>query len=112
MATSSTQPEAVRSLNVSGLDRRFSTVVTGDQVANGKPDPDIFLEAARRLGIAPDRCWAFEDSSAGAIAADRAGMSVYIVPDGHMPTPEAVEAATAVLTSLYAALPLLTCPAD
>jgi HAD superfamily hydrolase (TIGR01509 family) len=112
VATSSTRPEAVRSLSASGLDQRFSIVVTGDQVANGKPAPDIFLEAARRLSIAPDTCWAFEDSSAGAIAADKAGMSVYIVPDVHMPTPEASDAATSVLPSLYEAIPLLIGPAD
>ena len=107
VATSSTQPEAVRSLGASGLDRRFDIVVTGDQVPRGKPAPDIFLEAARRLQISPDTCWAFEDSSAGAIAAATAGMAVFIVPDIHAPTAEAAGVASAVLSSLHEAIPLL-----
>ena len=107
VATSSTQPEAVRSLGISGLDRRFNIVVTGDQVQHGKPAPDIFVEAAKRLQVPPGDCWAFEDSSAGAIAAATAGMTVFIVPDIHAPTAEAVAVASAVLTSLHEALPLL-----
>jgi len=52
----------------------FQVIVTGDQVKKGKPDPDIFLEAARRLNILPERCIVIEDSAAGVEAARRAGM--------------------------------------
>ncbi len=56
--------------------------VCGDdaEVANGKPAPDLFLVAARRLGIAAHDCWAFEDSPAGAVAARAAGCRVFVLP--------------------------------
>jgi len=56
--------------------------VCGDdaEVASGKPAPDLFLVAARRLGIAAHDCWAFEDSPAGAVAARAAGCRVFVLP--------------------------------
>ena len=56
--------------------------VHGDdaEIKQGKPAPDLFLEAARRLKVAPDQCWAFEDSQAGAEAALAAGCRVFVVP--------------------------------
>ena len=56
--------------------------VHGDdpQIQQGKPAPDLFIEAARRLNVAPTLCWAFEDSQAGAIAALAAGCRVFVVP--------------------------------
>ena len=56
--------------------------VHGDdaEIKQGKPAPDLFLEAARRLNVAPDQCWAFEDSQAGAEAALAAGCRVFVVP--------------------------------
>ena len=56
--------------------------VHGDdpQIQQGKPAPDLFIEAARRLNVDPTRCWAFEDSQAGAIAALAAGCRVFVVP--------------------------------
>ncbi len=95
VATSSTRPEAVRSLRLGSLDMHFSIVVTGDDVEQGKPAPDIFLEAARRLGVPPGECMAFEDSSAGAMSAAAAGMAVYIVPDLNAPTDQAASVAGA-----------------
>ena len=59
----------------------FETFVSGDQVANGKPAPDIYLEAARRLGVDPAECLTLEDSRNGARAAVAAGMICYAVPD-------------------------------
>ena len=56
-------------------------VVAGDEVARGKPAPDIFLAAAERLGHAPVDCLALEDSNAGVRAARDAGMRVVMVPD-------------------------------
>ena len=104
VATSSTAPEAVRSLGMSALAPRFSVVVTGDQVIHGKPAPDIYLEAARRISVPPAACLALEDSSAGALAAHRAGMRVLIVPDLNPPTAEAANVATAILPSLHEAI--------
>ncbi len=110
VATSSTAPEAERSLGLTGLKARFPIVVTGDQVANGKPAPDIYLAAAQRLGVAPAACVAFEDSNAGTLAASSAGMRTYLVPDLKTPNAEATAAATAVLASLHEALPLFSGP--
>lgn len=59
----------------------FDAFVTGDQVPNGKPAPDIYLEAARQLGADPAACLALEDSRNGARAAVAAGMVCYAVPD-------------------------------
>ena len=52
----------------------FDTVVASEDTEKGKPDPDVFLEAARRLGVAPDKCLVYEDGDPGVMAADRAGM--------------------------------------
>lgn len=61
---------------------RFDAVVSGEAVANPKPAPDIFLEAARRLGVAPEHCLVLEDSLAGATAGRAAAMAVIAVPEG------------------------------
>lgn len=81
VATSSQRSSAERKLRITGLDRYFSTVVSVNCIANPKPAPDPYLEAARRLGADPTRCVAFEDSDTGAEAAHRAGMRVVQVPD-------------------------------
>jgi beta-phosphoglucomutase-like phosphatase (HAD superfamily) len=64
-----------------GLRQRFRAVVTGSCVARPKPAPDIFLEAARRLGSMPGDCVALEDSLAGVVAARAAGMRAIAVPE-------------------------------
>jgi beta-phosphoglucomutase-like phosphatase (HAD superfamily) len=69
-------------------------------VAHGKPAPDLFLLAAKRLGIPPAECLAFEDSDPGVLAARAAGMRVVIIPDQKRPSPEAAKAAWRVLPSL------------
>jgi beta-phosphoglucomutase family hydrolase len=62
-----------------GLRRYFKTVVSGNDVQRGKPDPEIFLMAAERMGVAPRHCVVFEDSPAGVEAARRAGMRCVVV---------------------------------
>jgi HAD superfamily hydrolase (TIGR01509 family) len=69
------------SLKATGLANIFDTVVTFDDVGRAKPEPDLFLEAARRLGVTPERCLAFEDSCQGIEAAKRAGMHVVDVAE-------------------------------
>jgi len=59
-------------------------VVTGDEIPRGKPNPDIFIEAARRIGVPPSRCIVFEDSPAGALGGKRAGCLVVAIPDDRM----------------------------
>lgn len=63
-----------------GLDGLLPTVVSAEEVARGKPEPDVFLEAARRLGVAPAECVVLEDAAPGALAAARAGMRCIAVP--------------------------------
>jgi len=79
----------------------FAIRVLGDDPAvhRGKPAPDIFLEAARRLGVDPVDCLAFEDAPNGAAAARAAGMPVIVVPGDHAPR-DAYPEADEVLTTL------------
>ena len=69
VATSTGRTTADRHLQQAGLRERFKAIVTRDDVEHGKPAPDIYLEAARRLGVAPERCIALEDSHNGLRAA-------------------------------------------
>ncbi|MDD5033925.1 MAG: HAD family phosphatase [Methylococcaceae bacterium] len=73
LATNSDAPYARACLCRGGLEGRFPVTVTRDQVAVGKPEPDLFLEAARRLEVFPEHCLVLEDSPTGLIAARRAG---------------------------------------
>jgi HAD superfamily hydrolase (TIGR01509 family) len=104
VATSTHRHEAEFCLGLAELRERFAVVVTGDEVSQGKPQPDIYLEAAWRLGVPPGACIALEDSNAGVLAASRAGMLTLMVPDaGRLPSPEARRAAHAVCDSLLEA---------
>lgn len=107
LATSTRREAALDCLVPLGLDRRFSAIVTGDEVTYGKPAPDIYLKAAERLGIDPKLCLALEDSEPGAIAAATAGMRVIIVPDLRPPGDEARQAAFAVVPSLLQVIAML-----
>lgn len=81
IVTSSGREEAHRKIGVAGLAAAFPMVITVDDVARPKPDPEPYLLAAERLGVAPARCLVFEDSETGAEAAHRAGCVVVQVPD-------------------------------
>ena len=67
-------------LAMGGLDGRFDAVVTGEDEERGKPDPAVYLSAARALGVVPDRCLAIEDSINGVRAAKAAGMVCVAIP--------------------------------
>ena len=108
VATSTHREDAALSLRAARIDERFDAFVTGDEVVKGKPDPEIYLTAASRLGVDPQKCVAFEDSSPGVLAAARAGMTTFLIPDGgRIPTSQAVSAAFRVLPSLHEARPIL-----
>jgi HAD superfamily hydrolase (TIGR01509 family) len=72
-----------RSLEISGLAPLFRVVVTSDDVVHGKPAPDMFLLAAARMGVPPDKCLVFEDAEPGFKAAKAAGMACVQVPGKH-----------------------------
>jgi HAD superfamily hydrolase (TIGR01509 family) len=76
VATGGYRPVCVKTLEVLGLLGHFQAVVTAEDVKHGKPAPDVFLEAARRIGIAPEACAAFEDAELGLQSARAAGMHV------------------------------------
>src|SRR3954468_19077709 len=88
LASSSNLPLIELALELSGLRRFFAAVVSSEEVARGKPAPDVYLEAARRLGVAPERCAAVEDSTNGLLSAHAAGMRVIAVPDMRYPPSE------------------------
>jgi HAD superfamily hydrolase (TIGR01509 family) len=112
VATSSEAAFAEFSLGRAGLLDAFQAVVTGDQIERGKPSPDIYLEAAKRLGVDPMRCAAIEDSEAGAIAASSAGMVTLLVPDWVAPSAAARRAAHHVFASLGEAHAFLSARLD
>ncbi|WP_377047536.1 HAD family hydrolase [Roseibacillus persicicus] len=80
IATGGSRLVAEKTLQVLGLSDLFDEVVTADDVTNGKPDPEVFLQAAERIGIEPTKCVAFEDAAPGIMAAQLAGMQVVAVP--------------------------------
>ncbi|PRW63323.1 HAD family hydrolase [Actinopolyspora mortivallis] len=87
-------------LDRNGLTGHFSATVSSAEVPRGKPSPDVYTEAAHRLGLTGPDCAAVEDSGNGIRAAHAAGMSVVAVPNAaYPPKPEALEAATVVAES-------------
>lgn len=98
---------AARKLAHAGIDRRFAAVVCGDMVERGKPAPDLFLEAARRLSAPPERCVVLEDSEAGIMAAHAAGMIPIMVPDLKLPSPEIRGLTYKIVPSLNEVIPVL-----
>lgn len=88
-------------LELSGLGEHFRTTVSSEEVPRGKPAPDVYLEAARRLGVEPELCAAVEDSHNGILSARAAGMLTVAIPNPRYPPgEEAMEAADAVLGSI------------
>jgi HAD superfamily hydrolase (TIGR01509 family) len=99
---SSSNPELIEVVvRASGLGDVFGVAVSSQEVARGKPAPDVYLEAARRLGVDAARCGAVEDSHNGIRSAKAAGMRVVAVPNPHFPPDEeAMGLADVVLRSI------------
>ncbi len=88
-------------LDATGLTEAFRAIVSSDDVAHGKPAPDVFLEAARRLGVEPASTLVFEDSINGLRAARAAGMTTVLVPNHSVPPADgAVELADHVVARI------------
>jgi HAD superfamily hydrolase (TIGR01509 family) len=101
VASSSPRPLIDLVLELAGLEGRFAATVSSDEVPRGKPAPDVYVEAARRLGVEPGACAAVEDSTNGIRAGHAAGMRVVAVPRPDYPAaPDALGLADVVLGSL------------
>jgi HAD superfamily hydrolase (TIGR01509 family) len=93
------------------LGDRFELTVSSEEVPRGKPAPDVYLEAARRLGLDPHRCAAIEDSHNGILAAKAAGMRTLAIPNARFPPgDDATAAADVVLASLDELTPAAVSP--
>lgn len=81
IATSNSRVLTEAILKSHGIYDCFSVMVTGDEIKNGKPEPDVYLTAAKKLGVDPKDCLVFEDIPVGIMAGKNAGMTVYAVED-------------------------------
>jgi HAD superfamily hydrolase (TIGR01509 family) len=101
LASSSNRELIEAALDASGLARHFRVTVSSEEVARGKPAPDVYLEAARRLDVAPELCAAVEDSHNGIRSAKAAGMRTIAIPNRRFPPGEdALAEADVVLDSI------------
>jgi HAD superfamily hydrolase (TIGR01509 family) len=108
VATSANRQAAELHLGRSGLRARLRVLVTRDDVEHGKPHPDLFLLAARAIGVAPERCLAVEDSFNGIRAAHAAGMMAVMVPDLLTPTPDIHALCVEIVSDLHAVRRLIS----
>ena len=88
VATSSVSASARPFLDRTGIRSLFGVVITGDEVQRGKPHPDIYMQVAKKLGIAPEACLVIEDALSGVAAAKAANMRVAAIPDTRFVDPE------------------------
>jgi HAD superfamily hydrolase (TIGR01509 family) len=103
LASSSNREVIDLVLDEMGVTGWFAASVSSEEVGRGKPAPDVYLEAARRLGVPPDGCTAIEDSENGLRSAHAAGMRVIAIPNPHFPPePSALALADAELPDLDA----------
>jgi HAD superfamily hydrolase (TIGR01509 family) len=113
LASSSNRPLIDAVLEVTGLGRYFAATVSSEEVARGKPAPDVYLEAARRLGVEPTRAAAVEDSHGGIRAAKAARMRVIAIPNpSYPPDAESLALADVTIRSLDELTPELIDAAD
>jgi HAD superfamily hydrolase (TIGR01509 family) len=100
LASSSNREIIDRVLEAGGIEDCFRATASSEEVAAGKPAPDVYLEVARRLGVDPRACTAVEDSHNGIRSAKAAGMCCIAIPNAHFPPGDAVAEADAVVGSL------------
>ena len=107
IATSSPMERTLLYLGSVGLHHSFDELVSGYMVEKGKPEPDIYLYAAEKLGVKPENCMVLEDSPAGILAAYRAGCLPVMIPDQDEPTEETSKMLYARAESLKEVITLL-----
>jgi HAD superfamily hydrolase (TIGR01509 family) len=113
LASSSNRSLIDAVLDVAGVASLFAATVSSEEVARGKPAPDVYLEAARRLGVDATRCAAVEDSHGGIRSATAAGMRVIAFPNPtYPPDEESLAQADVVIGSLDELTPSLVDPTD
>jgi beta-phosphoglucomutase-like phosphatase (HAD superfamily) len=101
IASSSNRPLIAVALELAELTELFRATVSSEEVDRGKPAPDVYLEAARRLGVEPERSAAIEDSHSGIVSAQTAGMTVVAIPTRRYPRDaDALDKADVVLESI------------
>jgi len=100
LASSSNREIIDRVLEAGGIAGCFRATVSSEEVAAGKPAPDVYLEVARRLRVEPRECTAIEDSHNGIRSAKTAGMRCVAIPNAHYPPGDAVAESDAVVGSL------------
>lgn len=101
LASSNVRPVIEILLEHAGIRDKFSDIISAEDVKFAKPDPEIFVIAAERLGMSSEDCLVLEDSKNGILAAEGAGVPVVMVPDIVPPTAELREKTEAVFTSLH-----------
>ncbi|MEA2435922.1 MAG: hypothetical protein QOF65_478 [Thermoleophilaceae bacterium] len=101
LATSSNREIIDIVVEIGGFEDLLKVTVSSEEVEGGKPAPDVYLEATRRMGVDPERTAAVEDSTNGLLAAKAAGMRVIAIPnDAHPPAEKGLAAADVVLSSI------------
>ena len=113
LASSSNRQLIDTVLDVAGLAQHFAATVSSEEVARGKPAPDVYLEAARRLDVEATRCAAVEDSHGGIRSAKSAGMRVIAIPNpSYPPDEDSLAQADVMIASLDELTPELVDAAD
>ncbi len=107
VASSSSVEQIRRNLQNTNTEDFIEVIVSGTELKRGKPEPDIFLTAAGKLGIDPRECYVFEDAFNGVKAGHAAGCCTIMIPDQMQPTEEIRALADAVCASLFEARDLL-----
>jgi HAD superfamily hydrolase (TIGR01509 family) len=107
LASSSNRELIDAVLRAGGIADLFRATVSSEEVPRGKPAPDVYLEAARRLGVPPERCAAIEDSHNGIRSAKAAGMRCIAIPNPHFPPGDALDEADVVVPDLPSLTPAI-----
>jgi HAD superfamily hydrolase (TIGR01509 family) len=101
VATSTHFEGVIKNFEAAGVSKYFHAIVSGDMVERGKPDPEIYLTACKKLGLRPEECLSIEDSTPGLLSACRAGLEVVMIPDIAKTDERLDEYTFAVLASLH-----------